>query len=309
MISHPSLLDVEIRALSQEVNDDTSDLKKQRDESDWLLFGLRFIFDTLCDLRRIRFSNFRGEVSIKKDGSPVSTIEERVESLLQQRVTEFDPTATVLGEEFGGKIAVTGISLAIDPIDGTWSFVNRAETFATTLVLYRDGIAEQAFVANPATGEIAYATRGGSARLLQIGLAGEPSRGYDLPLPPSPKPGLLVNLHPCRKMGPAIAELVTGWRTGKVQFLKATGGSPVWSMLDAAKGVCTYVNLWPGKPADPFDLTAGLLIVRVAGGDVIDLSGNPVSMNGHSGPFIAGTDPGNLRRVAKLVGSSIFADK
>jgi hypothetical protein len=29
MISHPSLLDVEIRALSQEVNDDTSDLKEE----------------------------------------------------------------------------------------------------------------------------------------------------------------------------------------------------------------------------------------------------------------------------------------
>jgi fructose-1,6-bisphosphatase/inositol monophosphatase family enzyme len=304
MMSHPSLLDVEIRALSREADDDTTNSKRQRDESDWLLFGLRFVFDTLCDLRRIRFSDFGGEVSIKKDGSPVSTIEERVESLLRQRVREFDPTATVVGEELGGEIFRTGISLAIDPIDGTWSFVNRAETFATTLALYRDEVAEQAFVANPATGEIAYATRSGRVRLLQIGLAGDPSRGYDLPLPPSQKAGLLVNLHPCRKMGPAIAELITGWAAGKVQFVKAAGGSPVWSMLDAAKGVCTYVNLWPGRSADAFDLAAGLLLVRAAGGEVIDLSGDPVSTNGHSGPFVAGMDSGNLRRVAKLIGSS-----
>ena len=309
MMSHPSLLDIEIQALSQEADDDTADSKSQRDESEWLIFGLRFIFDTLRDLRRIRFSDFAGEVSIKKDGSPVSTIEERVESLLRQRVAEFDPTATVVGEEFGGEISVTGISLAIDPIDGTWSFVNRAETFTTTLAIYRDGIAEQAFVANPATGEIAYATRRGSVRLLQIGLVREPNLGYDITLPPSPKAGLLVNLHPCRKMGSAIAELITGWGTGNLQFVKATGGSPVWSMLDAAKGVCTYVNLWPRKPADAFDLAAGLLIVRAAGGEVIDLSGNPVSTNGHSGPFIAGTNTGNLRRVAKLIGSSILTNK
>ena len=154
MKSHPSLLDVEIRALSQEVDGDTFDLERQETESDWLLFGLRFIYETLCDLRRIRFSDLGGEVSFKKDGSPVSTIDKQVESRLRQRVTRFDPTATVVGEEFGGALGVTGICLAIDPIDGTWSFINRAETFATTLALYRDGIAEQAFVASPATGEI-----------------------------------------------------------------------------------------------------------------------------------------------------------
>jgi len=306
MTSHPALLDVEIRALSQGVDGGSED--RTKDESDWLIFCLRFVFETLCDLRRIRFSDFAGEVSIKNDGSPVSTIEERVESLLRRRVSEFDPTASVVGEEHGGEIDRTGISLAIDPVDGTWSFVNRAETFATTLALYREGAVEQAFIANPATGEIAYAARRGRARLLQIGLAGEPSRGYDLPLPPLSSPGLLVNLHPCRQMGPVIEELVAGWGAGKVQFVKATGGSPVWSMLDAAKGVCTYVNLWPGKPADPFDLAAGLIIVRAAGGEVIDPAGTAVSVVEHSGPFIAGTDGASLGKVADIVRAAVAVD-
>ena len=304
-MSHPSLLDIEIQALSQEAADNTVDSKRERDESEWLIFGLRFIFDTLRDLRRIRFTDFADEVSIKKDGSPVSTIEERVESLLRQRVKEFDPTATVVGEEFGGEISRTGISLAIDPIDGTWSFVNRAETFATTMALFRRGEAELAFIANPATGEIAYAGRRFNARLLQLGLAQEPTRGYDLPLPPSSESGLLVNLHPGRHMGSANAALVDNWKAGNIQFVKSSGGSPVWSMLDAAKGVCTYVNLWPGRPADPFDLAAGLLLVRAAGGEVIDLSGDPVPTNGHSGPFVAGMDSGNLRRVADLIRGSV----
>ena len=306
MTSHPALLDVEIRALSQGVDGGSED--RTKDESDWLIFCLRFVFETLCDLRRIRFSDFASEVSIKNDGSPVSTIEERVESLLRRRVSEFDPTASVVGEEHGGEIDRTGISLAIDPIDGTWSFVNRAETFATTLALYREGTVEQAFIANPATGEIAYAARRGRARLLQIGLAGEPSRGFDLPLPPSSTPGLLVNLHPCRQMGPVMEELVADWGAGKVKFVKATGGSPIWSMLDAAKGVCTYVNLWPGKPADPFDLAAGLLIVRAAGGEVVDLTGNAVSVVEHSGPFIAGTDSASLRKVADIVRAAVAVD-
>lgn len=308
MTFHPSLLDVEIRALSQEADDNTADSRRQTDGSDWLLFGLRFIFDALRDLRRIRFSDFAGEFSIKKDGSPVSTIEEQVESLLRQRVTEFDPTATVVGEEFGGEISRTGISLALDPIDGTWSFINRAETFSTTMALFRRGEAELAFVANPATGEIAYAGRHINARLLQLGLAQEPTLGYDLPLPPSAKAGLLVNLHPSRQMGSAITALVDNWQAGNIQLVKSSGGSPVWSMLDAAKGVCTYVNLWPGRPADPFDLAAGLLLVRAADGDVVDLSGNAVSAIGHSGPFIAGADSANLRKVAEIIRSAVTID-
>ncbi len=308
MKSDPTLLDIEIRALSQEFEDGGADPKKPRNESDWMIFCLRFVFDALRDLRRIRFSNFAGEFSIKSDGSPVSTTEKRIESLLRRRISAFDPTASVVGEEHGGEIDCAGISIAIDPIDGTWSFVNRAETFLTTLALFRQGEADLAFVANPATGEIAYAGRGVSARLLQLGLADEPTQGYNLPLPPSSAPGLLVNLHPCRQMGPAFEELVAGWGAGKVQFVKATGGSPVWSMLEAAKGVCTYANLWPGKPADAFDLAAGLLLVRAAGGDVIDLSGNAVSAIEHSGPFIAGTDIENLQKLAEMVGAAAAID-
>jgi len=308
MTSNPALLEVETRALSQGVDGGGTAQDAPKIESDWLLFCLRFVFDTLCELRRIRYSDFAGEVSIKSDGSPVSTIEQRVELLLRRRLSEFDPTASVVGEEHGGEINRSGISLAIDPVDGTWSFANRAETFATTLALYREGIAEQAFVANPATGEIAYTARRGRARLLQIGLAGEPSRGYDLPLPPASTPGLLVNLHPCRQMGPVMAALVGNWGAGKVRFVKATGGSPVWSMLDAAKGVCTYVNLWPAAPTEPFDLAAGLLIVRAAGGDVIDLNGNAVSPIEHSGVFIAGTDRAYLRELATIIRAAAAID-
>jgi myo-inositol-1(or 4)-monophosphatase len=308
MTSDAALLDVETRALSREFEGGGADQKKPKSESDWLEFCLRFVFDALRDLRRIRFADFAGEFSIKNDGSPVSTTEKRIESLLRQRVSAFDPTASVVGEEHGGEIDNAGISLAIDPIDGTWSFVNRAETFSTTLALFRQGEADLAFVANPATGEISYAGRGVSTRLLQLGLADEPTQGYDLPLSPSSIPGLLVNLHPCRQMGPAIEALVAAWGAGKVQFVKATGGSPVWSMLEAAKGVCTYANLWPGKPADPFDLAAGLLLVRAAGGDVIDLSGTAVSAIEHSGPFIAGTDSVNLQRSAEIIRAATAID-
>jgi fructose-1,6-bisphosphatase/inositol monophosphatase family enzyme len=298
MIDDSTLLDVERRALSQEHEVATHGSASSDNDNDWVAFCLRFLVEVLHELRQVRFADLASEISIKTDGSPVSSIELRIESLCRERLSEFDRSASVVGEEQGGEIDPSGVSLAIDPIDGSWSFVNRAETFTTTLALFRHGNAELAFVANPATGEIAYVGSGG-ARLLQLGLAGEPTLGYDLPLPRSSTSGLLVNLHPTRQMGSTMAKLISGWESGGVQLVKAVGGSPVWSMLDAAKGACTYVNLWPGKPADPFDLAAGLLIVRAAGGEVVDLAGHPVSMTEHSGPFIAGTEIDNLQRVTR----------
>jgi len=301
MTDDTTLLDVERLALSQEIEVDAHGSANSGDDNAWLSFCLRFLVEVLHDLRQVRFADLANEISIKKDGSPVSSIEERIESLCRERLSDFDRSASVVGEEQGGEIDASGISLAIDPVDGSWSFVNRAETFATTLALYRRGQAELAFAANPATGEIAYASIRGRARLLQLGLSGQADQGYDLPFRQSSKSGLLINLHPSAQMGSTMAKLITGWESGAVQLVKAIGGSPVWSMLDAAKGTCTYVNLWPGKPADPFDLAAGILIVRGAGGDVVDLSGQPVTMTEHSGPFIAGTKIDNLRRVAELI--------
>ena len=109
-------------------------------------------------------------------------------------------------------------------------------------------------------------------------------------------------------MSSAISALADSWADGNTQLVKSIGGSPVWSMLDAAKGACTYVNLWSGQPADPFDLAAGLLLVRAAGGDVIDLSGNAVSAVGHSGPFIAGTNKTHLQKAAEIIRGAVPID-
>ena len=84
-------------------------------------------------------------------------------------------------------------------------------------------------------------------------------------------------------------------------MMKLTGGSPSWSLLEAAKGRFVYVNLWASKPSDPFDLAAGVLLVRGAGGEVSDLDGNPIDPAAHSGPFVAAIDEAERNNVTDLV--------
>jgi fructose-1,6-bisphosphatase/inositol monophosphatase family enzyme len=71
--------------------------------------------------------------------------------------------------------------------------------------------------------------------------------------------------------------------------------------VEAARGHFVYANLWSKRPAEAFDLAAGVLIVRQAGGEVSDLDGEPIDALRHRGPFVAGMDPGMVFRVTELM--------
>ena len=250
--------------------------------------------------RPLRLESLADELELKPNGSPVTRTEHQIECFLRQRITEFDPEAQVLGEETGGHLPSTGIGVAIDPIDGTWSLVNRTATFTITLAAFRDGEPWIGLVLHPATGEVTYAVRGQRTRLLQLSTFGESAQGMDLPLD-STGDSLLVNLHPARSNGPLVATLHEAWRAGTLQMVRSPGGSPAGALAEAAKGLFVYVNRWSPKPAAAYDLAAGTLLVEGAGGAVVDLAGNPVDPVHHRGPLLAAVDAEARERVAELV--------
>lgn len=279
-------------------NDDPS-------ETDWIRFGLCCLMETAQTIRTARIERPLSGLSFKEDGSPVLRIEREIEVLIQERLRRFAPRATFVGEESGGSLNPEGTSVVVDPIDGTWSFVNGDDTYAMSLAVFHQGVPILGMLTCPATGELAYSTQTGPARLVQLPLIEESPMASDLPLTTGPEGKLLVNLHPARGMGLVMGALTSAWAIGEIQMLKASGGSPVRSMLNAVKSGFCYVNLWAGKPADPFDLTAGVMIVRGAGGDVVDIDCRPVQMTSHRGPFVAGFDAGNLRRIAGIVSKGV----
>ena len=72
------------------------------------------------------------------------------------------------------------------------------------------------------------------------------------------------------------------------------------ALLEAAKGSFVYVNLWSKRPAEVYDLAAGTLLVRQAGGEVTDLEGRPIDSLHHQGPFVAGIDGQARAKVASI---------
>jgi fructose-1,6-bisphosphatase/inositol monophosphatase family enzyme len=208
----------------------------------------------------------------------------------------------MVGEETGGTLPESGFAVAIDPIDGTWAFLNGTETYATTLGFFHDHEPFLGMVSNPATGEIGYATSEGTPRLLQLSLFGEADAACALPRPrPEPMP-LLVNVHPSRHGSPLITALHEAWSRGEIHMVRSPGGSPAWALLEAAKGAFVYVNGWAKRPAEVYDLVAGVLLVRRAGGEVTDLEDRPIDMLHHHGPFVASIDAASREKVIEIVG-------
>lgn len=271
------------------------------DEDAWIGFGLRLLLDASAVVRDLRLQPMAGTAKFKKDGSPYTEQERDIEARMRGQLEQFCPGASFVGEESGGGLRAIGYVLAVDPVDGTWALVNRTETSTTTLAFFKDSEPFLGMIQNPATGELAYAGRASTARIVQLSLFGEGDRASALPLDRARAGGLLVNLQPQRDAAAVSESLFAAWRTGDINMLKLTGGSPSWSLLEAAKGRFVYVNLWTAKPADPFDLAAGVLMVRRAGGEVSDMDGNPIDPSAHRGPFVAAVDDDERARTTELV--------
>jgi fructose-1,6-bisphosphatase/inositol monophosphatase family enzyme len=267
----------------------------------WIQFGLHALLSVAGRVRLL--TQPASVVSVKADGSPTTALESDIESSVRHALGEFAPEASFVGEESGGQLRPGGWTVVLDPIDRTYAYLGHTETFASVLTVFLDGEPRFGFVASPLTGEVGYAAAGGRSRLIRLNLFGEEDQGVDLPLAAAGRSPVLVNVHPARDVGGALAELMRAWRSDGVRMVRAPGGSPSWALLGAARGHFTYVNGWQAAPAAPWDLAAGVLLVQGAGGEVVDFSGHPIDPLGHVGPFVAGVRAEHRERILKLLGS------
>lgn len=282
-----------------------SDVTAEADPAAWVDLVLHVALVAARIIRAARLGDLGGATVLKDDGSPVTAIEPLIEEQVRQELRRHRVPIALIGEETAPGRPAHGMSLAIDPVDGTWSLVNRTETVATNIALFRDGRVIVGAIVNPATAEIAYVAEGYPPRLLQLDAFGTGDQAVTLPIVPAGPEGLLVSLHPHRSASAIAARLAQAWRDGELDMVRAPGGAPSLGLLEAAKGTVAYVNLWDRRESTAWDLAAGILLLRAAGGEVVDLAGQPIDPIGHRGPFVAALRRTDRDRVARLVGSAM----
>jgi myo-inositol-1(or 4)-monophosphatase len=169
----------------------------------------------------------------------------------------------VLGEELTPSTDNrAGLVFVADPLDGTTNFLHGYPWYAVSIAALVEGEPIAGVVLNAATGELFSATAGGGARCggqpMNVSTIDEPARAIVGTGFPFKTPHLLDEY---MRSLPIVMRDVAGIRRA---------GSAALDLADVACG--RFDAFWELTLA-PWDVAAGILLVREAGGIVTDVSG------------------------------------
>jgi myo-inositol-1(or 4)-monophosphatase len=233
----------------------------------------------------------RLQVSVKGPANFVSAADTRAEEILRQELEKARPGYSFVGEE-GGRREGSDKSHTwfVDPLDGTTNFLHGIPQFCISIGLQRDTTIIAGVIYNPVTDELFTAERGKGAvfndRRLRVAARKNLSESIAACGLPHLGRGDLALF---RREFAAVQPHVAGLR----RFGAAA--------LDLAWIAAGRLDIYWERGLKPWDLAAGILMVREAGGFVTDLSGKDEMLQ--NGEIIAGNETMH-REVLRLLRDS-----
>ncbi len=212
------------------------------------------------------------QVSKKGPGDFVTAADRRAEEIVRAELANARPDYGFLGEEGGVRAGADKTHRwIVDPLDGTTNFLHGIPHFAVSIALERNGAIVAGLTYNPANDELFIAERGKGAFLndRRIRVAARLTSADSIVacgLPHFGRGDLVL----ARKEIAAAQRHFAGLR----RFGAAT--------LDLAWVAAGRFDAYWERNLSPWDLAAGILLVREAGGFVSDLDGGEaVLTKGH----------------------------
>jgi myo-inositol-1(or 4)-monophosphatase len=218
------------------------------------------------------------QVSRKGPADFVSAADRKAEQIVIDELRRARPGYGVLAEE-GGTIEGTDKShrWIIDPLDGTTNFLHSLPLFAISIALERDGQLVAGLIYNPVMDELYSAERGAGAFLndRRIRVAARTALADAIVTTGIPH-------HARGDHRLTLAEL--GAIMPQVAGIRRTGSAAL-DLAFVAAGRCD--GFWE-HGLSPWDVAAGILLVREAGGFVTDTKGGDTMLSG--GSIVAGNE-------------------
>jgi len=214
----------------------------------------------------------------------VSEVDLAAEAAILGIMAEALPHATVLAEESAAvvdpSLAQEGLTIVVDPLDGTTNFLHGYPEYAVSIAVLRDGEPAAGVVFDVPGHELFTATAGGGCFLngerCRVSPITDPRRaliGTGFPFKD------VTDITPYHRQMAAVMAHVSGVRR------------PGAAAIDLASVACgRFEGFWE-MMLSPWDFAAGQLLVREAGGVVTDLAGGhlraiaPSSVLAGSGPM------------------------
>jgi len=200
------------------------------------------------------------------------------EAIISRILREATPDSRIVGEELSPDVVTEGLVWVVDPLDGTTNFLHGYPSYAVSIAAAQGGVLEAAAVLHVPLDRMTTATRGGGAyegaTRLAVSTIGAPEHA------------LIGTGFPYRefaRLEPYLDQL------SRV-VLGATGvrrpGSAAIDLADVAAG--RFDGFWEQR-LSTWDIAAGILLVREAGGRVTDFGGRDLGIE-HS-EVVAGNQP------------------
>ena len=203
------------------------------------------------------------QASLKGPANFVTAADQRAEEILREELEHARPGYGFLGEEGGAREGSDKTHRwIVDPLDGTLNFLHGIPHFAISIGLEREGTMVAGLVYNPVTDELFTAERGKGAFLNDQRLRVAARKRLDDAVVACALP------HPSR----GDVELTRSEHStvqDRVAGLRRLGAAA----LDLAWVAAGRLDAYWERGLSPWDMAAGIALVREAGGFVTDLDG------------------------------------
>lgn len=243
---------------------------------------------------QLQYLERRVGFSLKGDFDLVTECDKASEQLIVDRLSSHFPSHSIEAEEgFGTEKAKSEYRWYVDPLDGTTNFAHSYPVFNVTLALEKAGEVIAGVVFDPTRNEMFAAELGGGAYLnnhrIQVSSVKRVedclvSTGF-----PSRRRHLNINIHFYYQ----LAMLSHGVRRGGA------------AAIDLAYVACGRLDGFWEFGLNPWDMAAGSLLVREAGGKTSGMKGEPFSVRGAT--LLA--DNGHLHTEMLTVFDEVFNNR
>ncbi|TCT42836.1 inositol monophosphatase family protein [Martelella mediterranea] len=218
------------------------------------------------------------QVSIKGPGDFVSQADLKAEKIVRSELMRARPTYGFLGEEGGEEEGSDGQHRwIVDPLDGTTNFLHGIPQFAVSIALERNGEIVAGVIFNPVQDELFVAEKGGGAFCNDRRIRVSARRNLSDCVVGCGVPHLGRGQH-----GKFLVEL--RHVMGEVAGIRRMGAAS----LDLAYVAAGRLDGYWEDSLSAWDMAAGLILVREAGGFVSDTKGGQQMLD--TGSVIAGNE-------------------
>jgi myo-inositol-1(or 4)-monophosphatase len=206
---------------------------------------------------------------LKGEHDLVTVADRASEALILKRLQNEFPTHRIVAEESGDHAGSSEYTWYVDPLDGTTNFAHGFPSYNVTLALECDGELIAGVVADPTRGEVFSAEKGSGAFLngerMHVSKVAKLNEALTATGFPSRKRHQNINVHFFHQ----VSMLTHGVRR------------PGAAALDLAYVAAGRLDMFWEFSLNPWDIAAGILLIREAGGVCSDMRGAAVDLRGN----------------------------